>query len=1130
MRLTWCHLDCLSRTDNSQSKHGENTISTSKTPRRILVANRGEIAIRIMQAATELGIEAIAVYSTDDVDALHVRKADMACSLTSSGARAYMDGEQLIGIALSNGCDAIHPGYGFLSENANFARACLAADVTFIGPSPETLELFGNKTEARKLAKSLDIPLLDGTNGSTSLAEAREFFEKSGLGGAIMIKAVAGGGGRGMRKVFDLSELEQAYNICRSEAKTAFGSEDVYVERLVEQARHIEVQIIGDGNQIAHLWERECTIQRRHQKVVEIAPAPQLDPVLREHLLKAAMRLADEGSYKSLGTFEFLVDKTITDPAKAFVFIEANPRLQVEHTVTEQVTGLDLVKMQLRIAGGDSLAELGLDKAIDLPRGYAMQLRISAETITENGDVKSSIGELVAFEIPFGPGIRVDTAGFVGYRSNPGFDSLLAKLIAYDASPDYADTVRRAYRALCEFRIDGIETNIPVLQNLLQLPAFLKNEVDTGFFEANLRELTRQEDQHPARYAPSLQRHAVDQSVADEVTEIPAGFVAVRAPMQGLVVALHADVGETITASKEVLILEAMKMEHIVVSQISGRLDQILVEIGSIVREGQMLALIELQDVETTNAASVPEIDLEHIRPDLSEVFERRRLTHDEARPKAVARRRKTKQRTARENIADLVDADSFVEYGAFTVAARQSRNSIEELIERTPADGLIAGVAHVNGDHFSADKARCAVMSYDYTVFAGTQGWKGHEKTDRLLNVVRRRRMPLIFFTEGGGGRPGDTDVINAGGLTTPTFHKFAALSALVPLIGINSGRCFAGNAAVLGCCDVIIATKNSNIGMGGPAMIEGGGLGIYRPEDIGPMSVQVPNGVVDIAVADEAEAVTAAKTYLSYFQGDLSDWDCADQRKLRNVVPENRRRSYDMREAIRLIADTDTVLELRRGFGDGIITSFVRVEGKPLGVVANNPQYLGGAIDSPSADKASRFMQVCDAHDIPVLFLCDTPGNMVGPEAEKTALVRHCSRLFLVGANLTVPFFTVVLRKGYGLGSQAMAGGGFHNPLFLVSWPTGEFGGMGLEGAVRLGYREKLASIKDKQEREEMFQNLVDDLYKKGKALSAASLFEIDDVIDPAETRGWISSAIDTPFESKRIDGKKRPYIDAW
>jgi acetyl-CoA carboxylase carboxyltransferase component len=433
-----------------------------------------------------------------------------------------------------------------------------------------------------------------------------------------------------------------------------------------------------------------------------------------------------------------------------------------------------------------------------------------------------------------------------------------------------------------------------------------------------------------------------------------------------------------------------------------------------------------------------------------------------------------------------------------------------------------------VNGDRFPDPASRCAVMAYDYTVLAGTQGGQNHRKTDRIIDLAEQGRMPFVLFAEGGGGRPGDTDGI--GGEDTLTFSHFAQLSALVPMVGITSGRCFAGNASLLGCCDVVIATANSNIGMGGPAMIEGGGLGVFAPEEIGPMSVQVQSGVVDLAVADEAEAVQVAKKYLSYFQGPLAQWECADQRELRRAVPENRLRVYDVRAVIGTLADTGSVLELRAGFGPGMVTALIRVEGRPLGVIANNPAHLGGAIDSDGSDKAARFMQLCDAFDLPILYLCDTPGIMVGPQVEKTALVRHSSRMFLVGANLSTPFFTIVLRKAYGLGALTMAGGAYKVPHFTVAWPTGEFGGMGLEGAVKLGYRSELTAIADPAERRAQFDRMVAAAYERGKALNYASLFSVDDAIDPADSRFWLANLLASLRTPPRGPGKKRPMIDAW
>ena len=513
-------------------------------------------------------------------------------------------------------------------------------------------------------------------------------------------------------------------------------------------------------------------------------------------------------------------------------------------------------------------------------------------------------------------------------------------------------------------------------------------------------------------------------------------------------------------------------------------------------------------------------------RAGLLAVRERHEVGLDAARPEAVAKRREQGRRTARENLAELVDEGSFVEYGPLVFAAQERRRSREELIARTPADGLVGGIGEIDGQ-------RCVAMSYDYTVLAGTQGMRGHQKKDRLFELAERRRLPVVLFAEGGGGRPGDVDVPMVAGLDCRAFNLFARLSGLVPLIGIASGNCFAGNAALLGCCDVVIATEDASIGMGGPAMIEGGGLGVYEPADVGPIDVQDANGVVDLRVADDRAAVAAAKRYLSYFGDSVPPDDARvpDQKLLREIVPERRRQIYDVRKVLEVLFDEDSVLELRRGFGAGIVTALARVDGRALGVVANQPPHLGGAIDADGADKAARFMQLCDAFDLPLLFLCDTPGFMVGPAAEKTATVRHFARMFVTGANLTVPAGTIVLRKGYGLGAQAMAAGGFKAPLFTVGWPTSEFGGMGLEGAVRLGMKRELEAIADPEERERVFKATVAAAYEHGQGLNMAAYGEIDDVIDPADSRRWIATLFDERADGwRRWDGKKRPNVDAW
>ncbi|HVL75954.1 MAG TPA: carboxyl transferase domain-containing protein [Noviherbaspirillum sp.] len=1080
--------------------------------RKILIANRGEVAIRVARTAAETGIATVAVYSEDDAQALHVRKAGAARALGGRGPAAYLDAARLIRIAHETGCDALHPGYGFLSENAGFARQCAAAGLLFIGPQPEVLELFGDKARARALAARLGVPLIPGSDGPVTLDEARAFMRTLPAGTPLMLKAVAGGGGRGMRIVTDENDLDEAYTRCAGEARAAFGSDALYAERLVERVRHIEVQVAGDGDDAVHLWERECTLQRRNQKLIEIAPSPSLSPAMRERICADALRLARAVGYRNIGTFEFLVHGD--GESAEHWFIEANPRLQVEHTVTEEVLGVDLVKTQIRLAEGASLAQAGLRQAL-APRGCAIQLRINMETMQADGGVLSSGGRLQVYTPPSGPGVRVDGCGHAGLAPSPAFDSLLAKLVV-SAPGGHADALARARRALDEFEVEGVATNIAFLQALLREPAVQENRVHTRFIDEHAATLLAVDHKHASDAAPS--------------PEAATGTMAITAPMHGVLVSLDVAPGAVVRRGQQVAVLEAMKMEHVVHAPFGGTVHATAAAPGEVLAQGQ--AILHLDHDHSDGDASEAEAgpDLDAIRPDLAEVLARHALLQDEARPDAVARRRKTGQRTARENIADLCDPDSFIEYGALALAAQRRRRSVEELIRISPADGLVAGIGSVNGAHFGDDRSRCMVISYDYTVFAGTQGMMNHKKTDRMFQVAGQARLPIVLFAEGGGGRPGDTDAMIVAGLDVPTFIGFARLSGLVQRIGIASGRCFAGNAALLGCCDVIIATENATIGMGGPAMIEGGGLGVFEPEEVGPVSMQAPNGVIDVVVKDEQEAVRVARQYLSYFQGPLPDWRCADQRMLRHLVPENRLRAYDVRRVIDTLADEDSVLELRREFGVGIITALVRIEGRPLGLIANNPLHLGGAIDADAADKAARFMQLCDAFDLPMLSLCDTPGFMVGPDAEKTAMVRHVSRLFVTAGSMDVPFFTVVLRKGYGLGAQAMAAGSFHAPLLTASWPSGEFGGMGLEGAVRLGYRKELEALTDPAERRALFDRLVGEYYEKGKAISMASFLEIDSVIDPMETRRWIMRGLRSVPPARERGDRKRPFIDTW
>jgi acetyl/propionyl-CoA carboxylase alpha subunit/acetyl-CoA carboxylase carboxyltransferase component len=1070
----------------------------------VLIANRGEIALRIIRTATELGLQTVAVYASDDADSPHVHAADEAIGLPGAGPEAYLDHAGILAAAKKSGARLIHPGYGFLSENAEFARVCRAAGYTFVGPDADVLELAGNKSSARGAAIAAGVPVLPATEGPSTVADIRTFF--AAQDGGIMIKALAGGGGRGMRKVRSADQIDDAYRQCAAEAQLGFGDPALFAEALLDAARHIEVQVVGaPAGYQTHalaLGDRDCSIQRRYQKLVEIAPAQGLSDVLRRELHQAAARLCARVGVQGLATVEFLV------AGDEYVFLEVNPRIQVEHTVTEETTGVDLVAVQLAIAGGASYYQLG--HQLGLPagiasdgtevigepaarRGIAIQARINMETFAADGSVVPAAGTLTVFSPPTGPGVRVDSYGRPGLVTSPRYDSLLAKVVTHVQGSSFASAVRKARTALGEFGIEGIGTNIGILGELLSDSQIQSGMVTTGFLDEKLPELA----------AAALSRQ---HDIRVAAVELYPGEEVLRAQLAGTVVEMAPE-GVEFGPGGQLVVLEAMKMQHALVAPDALRTVRSLVTPGQVVGTGDPLLVFTRTEAGGVGESAVAAVDLDRPRADLDEVRERHLLTLDGGRQAAVAKRHKQGRRTARENIADLVDAGSFVEYGALAIAAQRSRRSEEDLIANTPADGLVAGVATIGADKFGRAAAEAVVVSYDYTVLAGTQGMRNHAKTDRVFELATRKRLPVVLFAEGGGGRPGDTDVGGAAGLDVPTFRMLAGLSGRVPLVSIVSGRCFAGNAALAGVCDVIIATPDANIGMGGPAMIEGGGLGVYPPEAIGPIDVQRHNGVVSLVARDEAHAVSLAKQYLSYFQGSVGGWEAPDPRLARHVVPQNRLRAYDVHRAIESIVDKGSVLQLRPDYGVGIVTALVRVEGLPYGLLANSSHHLGGAIDAEAADKAGDFLALCESFRLPTISLCDTPGFMVGPDAEKEAAVRRFGRMFVLGARLTVPLGMIILRKGYGLGAMAMAGGSFRAPQFTVAWPTGEIGGMGLEGAVRLGFSKELAAAADPVERQQLFDKLVAAAYEHGKALRSATTFELDDVIDPADSRAWIT-----------------------
>ncbi len=647
----------------------------------------------------------------------------------------------------------------------------------------------------------------------------------------------------------------------------------------------------------------------------------------------------------------------------------------------------------------------------------------------------------------------------------------------------------------------------------------------------------------------------------------PAGLEAIHAPVMGTVAAVERRVGEPFARGQVLLVLESMKMEIPVEAPADGVVLSLAVAVGDTVEQGAELmrwgvhansspqaTAVDVSEVpvleaaaatgEPSGAPAAPSAMWGNADAALDRLAQRRTLLEDAARPEALARRHATGLLSARQNVADLLDAGSFNEYGAMAVAAQRTRRTQEDLQRNTPADGLITGTGTVDG-------RPCAVMAYDYTVLAGTQGVWNHAKSDRLLEVARRSRLPLVLFAEGGGGRPGDVDWPGVAGLDCTTFASLAGLSGQVPLVGIVAGRCFAGNAALLGCCDLIIAVEGASIGLGGPAMIEGGGLGRVEPDAVGPVDVHWANGVVDVRVPDEAAAVAVAKKWLGLV-ADRTPWPSraatvtspsggaqgsaavpvspndlggvssgvspaasgphqawfpgGDPITLRHALPTQRNTAFDPRPILQTVCDALSMLELRQGFGPGVVTAVARLGGRPVALAASDCRHLGGALDGPACDKLVRFLRLADAQGWPVITFVDTPGFMVGPDSERTGLVRRAGDLFITAARLRVPMFSVMLRRGFGLGAMAMAGGHFHAPRATCAWPAAEFGPMGLEGAVRLGFRKELEAKPEGPQRDALFKRLLDEAVERGQALNMASHLEIDEVIDPAETRDWL------------------------
>lgn len=1066
--------------------------------RKILIANRGEIAVRIARAAADLGMSTVGLYSTDDIGAPHWRQTNEAIALSRSGAAAYLDIEAVIAAAISMHCDAIHPGYGFLAENPFFARRCDEAGLSFIGPRAETLALLGDKTKARELAIECGIPVAQGRSEPVSLEEAEQFMHELGPDAEVMLKAVAGGGGRGMRRVASLAELSEAYRAAHSEALATFGNGKLYVEQLIAPARHIEIQVLGDtaGN-VTHLHERECSLQRRHQKLVEFAPSPFLSESLRERITQAATVLAARANVHTLCTMEFLVG-----PDDAFFFMEANPRLQVEHTVTEAITGVDLVQTQFWLAAGRRLTELGLDGSPPAPHGLAVQLRINMERIDAAGRAVPAAGTIKALDVPGGPGVRVDTGARSGWTPSSNFDSLLAKLIVHTPSKKLDDLLSRARRALAEFHVDGPATNTAFLHSLLADADVAAGRFHTCFVEEHGERFAAE----MVKYQPERPLTAAGGEPPESISSppeawVPDGLLVVRAPLGGVVARVSVQPGDIISRGEVVGAVESMKMEYSIVAEEPGRVVSLQAEPGQTVHTGSVVLHLSPRDVEGTEdpltRQQTDAIATEH----LNELRERKVALLDSARPDAVARQRKRDALTARERIARLCDKGSFVEIGGLVADAGG---------KIAPADALVVGTARIDG-------RPVVILSQDFTVIGGSNGPLGRSKMVRMLQLARTNGMPVVQLLDGGGHRIQEGQNSRSYAGSTPTFQEYAYLSGWVPMVSAVLGAGFAANTNFCAMADLVIMVRGlSEMGLAGPTLVKAGTGESISGQELGGASIQVDqNGLADLAVDTEDEAFESIRRFLSFLPSNARapiphataiTEPCGDD--LPGLVPTNTRVAYDMREVVKRIADEDSIFEIKPSYGTNIVTAFARLAGRSIGVIGNQPLYKGGMIDSAASEKAARFIAICDAYGLPLVYLIDVPGMSIGSEAERTVLGRRSAKLLWELGHATVPRASVVVRKGYGLGYVAMCGGRGFKPDTCLAWPSAEICAMSIEGSVDVAFRKQYI---DKPDPVAARRDLIDGIRAKVNPILAAEGFGIDDVVEPSETRSRLIAAFE-------------------
>ena len=1107
------------------------------TRERVLIANRGEIAIRIAKAVRALEMHSIGVHTDADRECLHRAVVDDVVVLAGDAIGGYLDVDGVVSAAIESGATYVHPGYGFLSENAAFAAACAAANLVFVGPSAATLELFGNKVAARRFVRGLGIATLPGTQRPVTSAVDAALAARE-IGYPVMMKASAGGGGRGIRALYSSDDVDEAYTRSTSEAASAFGNGEVFLEKLVARPRHIEVQIVGDGTTYLHFFERDCSIQIRNQKVLEIAPAPNLDAVLRQRLLDDAVAIARASRYVGVGTVEFLLDPETGE----HWFIECNPRVQVEHTVTEQVTGIDIVELQLRLATGASLAACGLgdQAAVPAPRGFAVQARV----------VATGAGTMTAYKEPTGPRVRVDACGYVGYTPPPQFDPLFAKVVAQSGSDaTLSSALNRTGAALAEFHIAGLSTNIGLLLSTLSCEDVRRGDARTTLFTENPELLAAAAGSSNTTAFLGERCGTVPAVEAQPSRSLPvaAAQFGVRAPMTSAVLELRARPGDAVRRGDVLLVLSAMKMETPIEAPCDGRVVAMLeLAVGDTVDLDSVVAVIEPGAIEIVKSVRVHSTVLDPAQtwePVLAEIRTLQRLAEERLGSRSlepgVVRQRSRSKLNCRERIRLLLDHESFREVGSAAGFATYGDNGIDAF---TPAN-------HVGG-YGLVNNRQTIVCADDFTSRGGHADGAIATKSTYLDRMSIELRVPSVRLLDGssGGGsvaamvpeqkKAGESAAMESTGAITAGQPRVAGTGgsflpghlgstmyteqlATVPVVNVLMGSVVGLGAAkaVLGHFSVMVKDIAQLFVAGPPVVAHAMGYEVTK-EDLGGWQIHCRNGSVDNLAETETQAVEMTKRFLSYLPSSTYELppvsavadDPVDRRddELANLVPRKRTTTFDVRRAITVLADRDSFFEIGALWGTDQVVGLVRFQGHPMGVIASDSRHInGGALTADGCDKVKRLIDLCDLFHLPILNLVDNPGFAVGIDHEIAGTIRKGGEWMVAFAQARVPLFTVIMRRSFGVAGNNWATPQA-NPSMRVVWPSADMGGIPPEGGIEAAYKRQLAESADPAALRAEIEARIESA--RGP-LGPLSKFQVEEMIDPRDTRVlvccWVTNA---------------------